>query len=317
MLRPGAAIALWGGLCLCAAFYGRLPGHGSREFAAMLVALAILLAGAVWLAAPAISESLTRASGPQGGVLVALWPLVAYLIYALGTGSFAWWRFGIAAAYALVPVALAALAHGAKADAWQDYSGLLAIYGGYGWLRYVFPFPAHNYFPLLFAINVALAAFVLVRRMEGIGYSISWPVTWIGYALVSFAAIAAIDVPLGIAIHFVKFDPGAAHWRTLPLALLGILVFTAWPEEFLFRGLLQNLLRKSLHSEKAGWIAASVLFGLSHIFHGRFPNWRYVLLATVAGLFYGFTWRKTGSIFPAAIVHTLVDSIWFLLFRTL
>jgi len=134
---------------------------------------------------------------------------------------------------------------------------------------------------------------------------------------VSFVAIAAIDVPLGIAIHFVKFDPGAAHWRTLPLALVGILAFTAWPEEFLFRGLLQNLLRKSLHSENAGWIAASVLFGLSHILHGRFPNWRYVLLATLAGLFYGFTWRKTGSIFPAAIVHTLVDSIWFLLFRTL
>jgi membrane protease YdiL (CAAX protease family) len=323
MLRPGAAIALWGGLCLCAAFYGRLSGHGSREFGTTLVAMAILFAGEVWLAAPAIIAALTRASGPQGGVLVALWPLIAYLIYALGalgavgTGSFAWWRFGIAAAYTLVPVVLAASAHGAKPGAWQDYSAMLAIYGGYGWLRYVFPFPAHSFFPLLFAINVALVVFVLVRRMEGIGYSIGWPVIWIGYALLSFAAIAAIDVPLGIAIHFVKFDPSHAHWRTLPLALLGILAFTAWPEEFLFRGLLQNLLGKTLRSENAGWIAASVLFGLSHILHGRFPNWRYVLLATVAGLFYGFTWRKTRSIFPAAIVHTLVDSIWFLLFRTL
>jgi membrane protease YdiL (CAAX protease family) len=318
MLRPRAALALWGGLCLFAAFYGRLSGQGSREFVAMLVAVAILLAGEVWLASPAMLETITRAGGPQGGVLVSLWPLAAYLIYALGTGSFAWWRLGIAAAYALVPVALAASAHGAKTGVWKDYSAMLAIYGGYCWLRYIFPYPAReNFFALLFAINVALAAFLIVRRMEGIGYSIGWRLAWIVCAVLSFAAIAAIDVPLGIAIHFVKFDPGAAHWRTLPLAFLGILALTAWPEEFLFRGLLQNLLSKSLRSENAGWIVASVVFGLSHIVHGRFPNWRYVLLATVAGLFYGFTWRKTGSIFPAAIVHTLVDSIWFLLFRTL
>jgi hypothetical protein len=318
MLRPGAALAIWGGLCLCAAFYGRISGHGPREFAGMLVALAILLAGELWLASPAMLETITRASGPQGGVLVSLWPLAAYLIYALGTGSFAWWRLGIATAYALVPVALAASAHGAKTGVWQDYSAMLAIYGGYAWLRYIFPYPARgNFFALLFAINVALAAFLIVRRMEGIGYSIGWRLTWIFYAVLSFAVIAAIDVPLGVAIRFVKFDPSAAHWRAFPLVFLGILAFTAWPEEFFFRGLLQNLLSKSLRSEKTGWIVASVLFGLSHIVHGRFPNWRYVLLATVAGLFYGFTWRKTGSIFPAAVVHTLVDSIWFLLFRTL
>jgi membrane protease YdiL (CAAX protease family) len=48
-----------------------------------------------------------------------------------------------------------------------------------------------------------------------------------------------------------------------------------------------------------------------------FPNWRYVILATIAGLFYGWTWRKTGSIFASAIVHALVDALWHFLFRTL
>ena len=101
------------------------------------------------------------------------------------------------------------------------------------------------------------------------------------------------------------------------MLLVGTFIFTAWPEEFLFRGLLQNSLQKTLRSESGGWILASMVFGFSHIANGVFPNWRYVLLATVADVFYGLAWRKTGSIFPSAIVHTLVDVTWHLLFRTL
>jgi membrane protease YdiL (CAAX protease family) len=40
-----------------------------------------------------------------------------------------------------------------------------------------------------------------------------------------------------------------------------------------------------------------------------------VFLATVAGLFYGRTWIKTGSLFPGAIVHALVDILWHILFH--
>ena len=58
---------------------------------------------------------------------------------------------------------------------------------------------------------------------------------------------------------------------------------------------------------------ASVAFGFAHIFHAPFPNWKYVFLATVAGLFYGRTWIKTGSLFPGAIVHALVDILWHIL----
>ena len=44
------------------------------------------------------------------------------------------------------------------------------------------------------------------------------------------------------------------------------------------------------------------------------PNWRYVLLATIAGLFYGRAWMKTAPLTPAAIIHALVDTTWFALF---
>jgi membrane protease YdiL (CAAX protease family) len=101
------------------------------------------------------------------------------------------------------------------------------------------------------------------------------------------------------------------------LLSLGILFFTAWPEEFLFRGLLQNMLARASKSDLAGWWTASILFGFSHITNMGFPNWRYVLLASIAGFFYGWTWRKTGSIFAPALVHASVDVMWHFLFRTI
>jgi membrane protease YdiL (CAAX protease family) len=41
------------------------------------------------------------------------------------------------------------------------------------------------------------------------------------------------------------------------------------------------------------------------------------LLGSIAGLFYGWTWRKSGSIFASALVHTLVNTTWHFLFLTL
>jgi membrane protease YdiL (CAAX protease family) len=283
---------------------------------------AAFLAGEVWLASPAIRERVVRASGPQGGVLVGLWPLVTYLVYALGTGSLGSTRVGIAVAYALAPVLLAATAHGAKPGAWQDYVGMAAIFVPFkaGWLNLLFPgaeLQIAGVLPLLFAVNVALAAFLFVRQMEGVGYSIGWRAAWAGVALLAFAAIAAVDIPAALALHFIRFDPRAAEWRGLPLALVGTFVLTAWPEELLFRGLLQNALSKTVGGDNGGWVAASVIFGLAHITNGGFPNWRYALLAAVAGLGYGWAWRRSGSIFPSAMVHTLVDVTWHLLFPTL
>jgi hypothetical protein len=125
-------------------------------------------------------------------------------------------------------------------------------------------------------------------------------------------------IPLGVGLHFIRFDPSQAHWKSLPADAISIFLLTAWPEEFLFRGLLQNSLSRTLSSETGGWITASAVFGLAHITNnGVFPNWRYAILATVAGIFYGHAWRKTNSILTSAIVHAMVDTIWHLAFRTL
>jgi hypothetical protein len=171
---------------------------------------------------------------------------------------------------------------------------------------------------MLLAVNVALATFLFVRQFDGVGYNIVWSRDAVLAVLIHFAILAVILIPLGMALHFIRFDPSQAHWKSLPADVLSIFLLTAWPEEFLFRGLLQNSLSRSFSNETAGWFTASVIFGLAHITNnGVFPNWRYALLATIAGIFYGRTWRKTNSIFTSAIVHALVDTIWHVTFRTL
>jgi membrane protease YdiL (CAAX protease family) len=144
---------------------------------------------------------------------------------------------------------------------------------------------------------------------------------WLGQPLElfrpsSFLVFGAIAIPLGTGMHFIHFAPQWHTWLSLPFLSIAILFFTAWPEEFLFRGLLQNMLARSSKSDFAGWWTASVLFGFSHITNLGFPNWRYVILASIAGIFYGWTWRRTNSIFAAALVHAAVDATWHFFFRT-
>jgi len=149
-----------------------------------------------------------------------------------------------------------------------------------------------------------------------VGYSIGWGHHWGFFIFAGFIVFGCIAIPLGQAMHFIQFEPQWPQLHSLPLVSLGILFFTAWPEELLFRGLLQNFLSRVSNSDVIGWWTASILFGFSHITNMGFPNWRYVVLASIAGFFYGWTWRKTGSIFASALVHAAVDITWHFLFRT-
>jgi membrane protease YdiL (CAAX protease family) len=317
------ALGLWAAAVAAAAVYGAWHGYSGRAYAVTLSVLAFFLAIQLLLAAGNLGERFARRAGPQGGALIAIVPLLAYLVYLAGTNSFTLWRVALAAAYTLAPVLLAISAGTSKPGAWQDYLAMLAIFLPLKmrFLNALWPFggPTISYAAtMLLAISVALATFLFVRQFGGVGYNIIWGREAMLAVLFHFGLLAAIVIPLGIALHFIQFDPAQAHWKSLPADVISIFLLTAWPEELLFRGLLQNSLSNTLSSETGGWFSASVIFGLAHITNnGAFPNWRYTLLATIAGIFYGRTWRKTNSIFTSAIVHTLVDTIWHLAFRTL
>jgi membrane protease YdiL (CAAX protease family) len=275
----------------------------------------------VGLAAEGITEHLAGRLGLVRASLPLL-PFLMYLVYALGAGVFAWRLAGIALAYALAPAAFLFVAADRRKGCWQDYAAVLCI-----WLppelhilQSAFPFPSRGLsHPLwaAYAISAGLIAFLLVRRLDGVGYRVAWGRGWAFAVLSNLGWFLPLAIVSGQWIGFIRFGPTLERARALPLVALGILVFNAWPEEFLFRGLIQNLLSATTQSEITGLFAASFIFGLAHLNNGPFPNWRYALLATFAGLAYGSAWRATRSIFASALVHASVNTLWYALFPTI
>ncbi len=162
----------------------------------------------------------------------------------------------------------------------------------------------------LLLVAVGAWSFLLWRGLESSGYEFSFSPAVIWDAAVHFTQFAGIAIPLGFAMRFIGWNP---RWRGLwafSFDLATIFVFIAVSEELYFRGILQNLLEKTWHSRLGAQAAASVLFGLSHIRHAPFPNWRYVVLASVAGWFYGSAYRRHRSLMASATMHALVDTLW-------
>jgi len=319
-LGPFPILGLWAVLCFGGGLYASWLGYGGRGFAATLTAFSFYFGVMLLLAARGVPESFSSRLGGGSGYLVGAAALFVYLIYAIGTSTFTFSRAGVIAAIVFVPLALAASAERQPPGAWQDYLTLAGIWVTvkFSPSHWLWPYPNERLayvFTVLLCLNVALAAFVLIRKTPGIGYNIGWGSRWSFFVLASFLVFAGIAIPLGTGIHFIHFAPQWHAGWSLPFLSIAILLFTAWPEEFLFRGLLQNMLSRSSKSDLAGWWSASVLFGFSHITNLGFPNWRYVILASIAGLFYGWTWRRTNSIFASALVHALVDITWHFLFR--
>jgi membrane protease YdiL (CAAX protease family) len=317
-------LGLWATLVafftLFALFAAHDYSHG-RAFVATVLTFAFLLVVMLLFAARDIPDRIAALAGPSSGWLLGVIILFIFLVYALGTGTASFARLGAVAAFIFLPLALLSSARSAAPGSWQDLFILVVIWVNvkFGPSHWFWPYPGGHLayvFTVMLAVNIAIAGFLLLRRTKGVGYNIGWGTNWTLYILGVLTLIACIAIPLGLKLHFLIYSPHLSRWKSfLPLSV-AILFFTAFPEEFLFRGLLQNLLSRASNSDTAGWIAASILFGFSHITNLGFPNWRYVLLASIAGLFYGWTWRKTNSIFASALVHAGVDILWHVLFVT-
>ena len=317
MNLPVAAV-VWAAITSLAGFLGSRMGLGGWRFAIALGVAAVLFAFEWFLASPVAQQFVGKELGRHGGLIAAMVPLGAVLIYSFAITADA--RLAIAGAtYAILPTLLLTGSAGKAPGTWQDYAAALVLWVPvqFHWMYKLFPYPAPltHTLAIVLALSTGVAAFVLSRRLEGVGYAVEWRQ---GFGLqfgLLFVVYAAIAVMLGMRIGFLTFAPSLTRSPSVLIALVGIAFFTAWPEEFLFRGILQNLLARTFRSPWAGWAVASIIFGLSHLHHAPYPNWKYVLMATIAGLFYGFAWMKTRSLVPAALVHAAVDISWHILFR--
>ncbi len=164
-------------------------------------------------------------------------------------------------------------------------------------------------------LDAGLYAFLAVRCLTGVGFDLRlrWRDWRIG--LREFAFYLPIALPLGLVLGFLHFHGQVSHpWLILP-GWIFTFIGVALPEEVFFRGWMQNLLERRLGRIAALFVTAC-LFGLSH-FNKRATifSWRYVVLAALAGIFYGRAWREDRRVAASTITHATVDTIWGALLR--
>jgi membrane protease YdiL (CAAX protease family) len=135
-------------------------------------------------------------------------------------------------------------------------------------------------------------------------------------AALHFAWFSAIGLPLGFVIGFIQ---PTVRWPTvegIPVLLAGIFFLNALPEEILFRGIIQHSLESVTKSPYVSLIATSLIFGMAHLNNGSpLPNFRYFVMATLAGVAYGLAWKRHRNVLTSTITHTLVNVVWRLFLR--
>lgn len=232
------------------------------------------------------------------------------------------------ALYASLPfIVTALLSSAAAADpeqrgTWQDALILLVLGLAVDlrWFEKAWPSGLAGLGKLLL-VDAALYGFVVIRQLRGAGFDFHFRWSDWKSGLRELTFFAPIVIVLGLALRFLH--PHANPPRlSMILTWVYIFVFIAVPEELFFRAWVQNLLERRLGcwlnpvvARRTALVIASIVFGLSH-FNKRSThfNWRYVLLATVAGIFYGRAWRENRRVPASAITHTSVDAIWSLWF---
>jgi uncharacterized protein len=258
------------------------------------------------------NRTLRGQAGPIARVLVpGVFAAVVYLLLAVPLGAFS---TGPLLVYFALPVLLAVvLEYGSPKSklGWQDVVVLagLVLPIAYGWLVAMLPESGLGGLPELLWTDVALYLYVVVRRLPGIGFDLRLRLRDLVTGVREWLLFAPLGVALGLVLGFLRVHRQWPQPGPLAGTALVTLLFVALPEELLFRGLLQNLLETRLQRTAALALAAAI-FGLSHYHHGSVFNWRYVLLATIAGCFYGRAWRRDRRLGASAITHALVDVVW-------
>ena len=290
--------------------------------AACLTLLPLLMLGFGGERAQGWAQAQARRPGSLSARVRIVAPAVLAAPYVLVTCACGDFHLRWLALYLLLPVAVAALLEDARRvdplqrGSWRE--GL--ILAGLGlavdlrWLEGAWP-PHLAVFSKLLLLDAGMYGFLVVRQLNGVGFDLRLRPRDLFSGTREYALYAPIAILLGLGLGFLHFH---ARWPSLA-ETAGALVFTflfiAVPEELFFRGWMQNLLERRLGRVPA-LLTTSVLFGLSH-FNKRAVhfNWRYVVMAALAGIFYGRAWRRERRVGASALTHTLVDSTWSLWLR--
>jgi membrane protease YdiL (CAAX protease family) len=296
-----------------------------------VLAMELIPAAAFGLTGDRVARAAARWPRPLRLSLPLLFAL-PYLWISCAHQMFMWRWFAL---YAAIPFAVSWLLEGAAAadpgqrGAWRDALVLLTLGLAVDlrWLEGLWPNGLAGLGKLLL-VDAGLYGFVVMRHLRGTGFDFHFRWSDWKTGLRELAFFAPIVIALGLALRFLH-----PHAHPLRLSMLFtwvyIFIFVAVPEELFFRAWVQNLLENRFRARPdtsrtepsdrrarlLALLVTSILFGLSH-FNKRSThfNWRYVILATIAGIFYGRAWRQDRRVPASSITHATVDTIWSLWF---
>jgi CAAX protease family protein len=248
-------------------------------------------------------------------VLASLLLLVPYLVYALASGNF---HLRLCLGMAAIVLAISLLLRYANVTPdWRDWLVLIIL--GLSVELHIFdrawPTPGLSAVPKLLFVDAGLYGYLVIRPISGIGFDFRLNRSDIRTGLREFLYFAPIAILLGFALQFLHFHPTLPSPTAFAAGWLFTLLFVALPEELFFRGLMLNMLARRVGVNRA-LVLTSLLFGLAH-FNKRaaFFNWRYVILAAIAGIFYGRAWLARRRLPASSITHATVDTVWSLWLR--
>lgn len=168
--------------------------------------------------------------------------------------------------------------------------------------------------PTLIGVSMALYLFVIRHPLSGIGFTFRFSRRDIKASLQGVMIYGLIGLPVGLLMGFLRFNPTMPTLVDFIGGILAGYLLVALIEEVLFRGVIQNLIAKRFKNNTAALIIASMIFGLAHLNNATqgfpTPNWAYVLMATLAGLAYGWVWQRTEKVTASAMTHMMVNLIW-------
>jgi CAAX protease family protein len=308
-----------GYVVLLVAFWAVARRFGATQafenLASVVAAFALLLAP-VWFCGFGAAEWLAvRLNGARARVVAAAVLVLPYVVFAAPRGEL---HLRLALEMLLFALVLAFLRASVKTPqlAWQDVVILAAVAAVQilNLLHAAWPSPPLGSFQKLWLMDVILYLYLVVRPLDGVGYDLRPRWRDLGVGLREWAFFAPFGIGIGLALHFAHFHRVLHTPFEFGGACLITFFLVALPEELFFRGVLQNLLGTRL-GPRWSLMLASILFGFSHFNKQARFNWRYVLLASIAGFFYGRAWRDRRRLFASTITHTSVDVIWSLWFR--
>lgn len=313
--------------------YGSQRGISAAISTPIIIAFLVQAALFLLPGFPGARKRAEQAFAPKTlAALLTVWGIAPYLILSIPLGLFAAKNFAGLLALAAVAPALFVLAPPKKRGLnWQDAVVIILlvapiISGLTTFLQDAYRGPLAlpedirrlDILGKLMVISVGAMAFFSLRGIEDVDHRFFPNAQDLRTGVKYFFYYLPIGVPLSLATGLVEWGPETLNWGLAAEIVgkgLGIFFATALGEELCFRGILQNLLEKSLGKPLVAQSIAAAAFGAVHLSWRFFPNWGFALASAVAGIFYGNAFREKRSVAAARVTHTLVVLAWTFLFR--